>query len=315
MCIFAQPVASVSSTNIFGRLDGEGNQFTAYQMEYASSERNAMILPIPTSSGVNEESVTFIDLSDYDSFFEDMDKAFPALIPPPKFSRGAAIDSNVANLAVHKVGNFVASMVPNLTDFSRLDSRFTIAPETWAKIPSYSDYSFVVFQLEELAGKPHPIAFKFPTRHTKQIFFPTVHIHDGEVHAREEFDHVLYCQDGLFDDISDSYSNRPDRSTGWTRSQSEAKRNVDIAKSQGLVAPNLLLHRKKMRGMLENTDVLVPVDAKLLPSLGFKRRFFSPGLGLASAIGVAGISLAWLVNRRAKLMAPQSDSKKNGVKN
>jgi hypothetical protein len=80
------------------------------------------------------------------------------------------------------VGNFVASVVPTVEDFRRLDPQFSISPEIWGKIPDYQDYSFVVFQLEELKGRPHPMAFEFETRHQENLFFPTVHIHDGEVH-------------------------------------------------------------------------------------------------------------------------------------
>lgn len=304
MCIFAQPVASVSSTNIFGRLDGKGNQFVAYQMEYASASKNAMILPIPTKPGSSESSVEFINLEGYDSFFKHMDRAFPNPNPPKMApSRGALVDSAVSNLAVHKVGNFVASMVPKLSDFSRLDPQFTIAPETWSKIPLYGDYSFVVFQLEELAGKPHPMAFRFPTRHKDQVFFPTVHIHDGEVHAREEFDHMLYCQDAVLDEKSGSYTRRSDRATGWTRSKDSASRSMQIEKSQQLVAGDLLLHRKRMRGLLQNKDVLVSVKSSDYPTIGWMSPSSLGNLSLAAAFGMTALPLAWIIRRRSLLMS------------
>ena len=37
------------------------------------------------------------------------------------------------------------------------------------------------------------MAFDFP-RAAKKLFFPTVHIHDGKVHDKADFDHALYCQ-------------------------------------------------------------------------------------------------------------------------
>ncbi len=40
----------------------------------------------------------------------------------------------------------------------------------------------------------HPMAFEFPRRDPSQLFFPTVHVHDGKVHETAHFDHSLYCQ-------------------------------------------------------------------------------------------------------------------------
>lgn len=40
----------------------------------------------------------------------------------------------------------------------------------------------------------HPMAFRFPTRMPETLFFPTVHVHDGEYHETAAFDHTLYCQ-------------------------------------------------------------------------------------------------------------------------
>jgi len=40
----------------------------------------------------------------------------------------------------------------------------------------------------------HPMAFEFPTRAPSHLFYPTVHIHDGEVHPEAFFDHALYAQ-------------------------------------------------------------------------------------------------------------------------
>ena len=44
------------------------------------------------------------------------------------------------------------------------------------------------------------MAMEFQTqRDSNEIFFPTIHIHDGEVHELEEFDHALYLQHAEFD--------------------------------------------------------------------------------------------------------------------
>ena len=43
----------------------------------------------------------------------------------------------------------------------------------------------------------HPMAMEFNTRHPDTLFFPTLHIHDGAVHAEEDYDHTLYFQEPL----------------------------------------------------------------------------------------------------------------------
>ena len=43
-------------------------------------------------------------------------------------------------------------------------------------------------------GDVHPMAFRFPTRDPSSVFFPTVHVHDGEVVETARFDHDLYWQ-------------------------------------------------------------------------------------------------------------------------
>ena len=61
------------------------------------------------------------------------------------------------------------------------------------------------------------MAFEFETRLKNEIFFPTVHIHDGEVHKREHFDHTLYLQNAEFDNVVGKYKNHNvnDKQTGF----------------------------------------------------------------------------------------------------
>ncbi len=40
------------------------------------------------------------------------------------------------------------------------------------------------------------MAFEFPHRDPTRLFFPTVHVHDGRVHARAEFDRAAGLVDG-----------------------------------------------------------------------------------------------------------------------
>lgn len=89
-----------------------------------------------------------------------------------------------APLRVHEVGSFEASFVPSLADFSRLDARFRLPDGLWEGLPIYADYGFAVFKLKAGERKVHPMAFEFASRDRRQLFFPTVHIHDGQIAER-----------------------------------------------------------------------------------------------------------------------------------
>ncbi|TWU01327.1 hypothetical protein [Stieleria varia] len=302
MCCFAGPVKSVTDTNLFARLSGNGTQLLAYQMKFETEKENAMILPLPVATPAREDSLQFISLKEYDSLFDDMDRAFPVIKPPsrgygvPLSAAASAIDSP---LVVHDVGDFVASFVPTMNDFGRLDPRFVIPKSSWDKIPQYADYGFAVFQLKDLKGKPHPMAFEFETRMKNEIFFPTVHIHDGEVHRREHFDHTLYLQNAEFDKVVGKYVNHrvKDSATGFVRSKDIARRFCEVEKAAGLVDGNLLLHRIEMRGTMENKDVIAPVAAAHGKTPGFR---FGHLLSITPALlGMCG--LGWIINRRNRL--------------
>jgi hypothetical protein len=299
MCCFSRPVESVTQTSIFGRLKDHATQFLVYQMHFKSREPNAMILPIPTAENPSEESVRFINLEAYPWFFVDLARGFPSLNPPPTMSRGVDSGSK-SKLQVQKVGAFIASVVPRAEDFRRLDSQFSIAPETWAKLPVYSDYSFVVFQLQELEGKPHPMAFEFQTRYSERVFFPTVHIHDGEVHDAEDFDHQLYLQQPTWDKLVGDYTHEPDEATQWVRSKGVAEKTVKIEKTEGIVVADQLVHRRTIQGQHRNEDVVANVS---LQDRSDKSSFGSFGgvsaTWLSTILGAG--ALAWIFNRRHEL--------------
>lgn len=201
---------------MFARMDSE-RQYLVYAMTYAAGDELAMLLPLPVQAGHGDDAVTFIDLHGYPDFFDDLSKAFE---PPPDslgiavFSAGGGVRSR---LQVHKVGDFEASYVPGLDDFDRLDPRFRLPEHLWQHLPRYADWGFAVFQLSATAmaervtarargdgrtkrrrrlplSDVHPMALSFPTRQPDALFFPTVHVHDGEWREEAEFDHNLYCQ-------------------------------------------------------------------------------------------------------------------------
>ena len=307
MCIFSQPVVSVMDTNIFARLLPDGWQYLVYQMQFETQQTNAMVLPVPVQQPSRDSgSMEFISLKENEDFFKDLDKGFPLAVPPKR--RGArswdkAVDSDMSQLQVHEVGDFIASYVPTLADFSRLDEQFRVPQDSWDQIPQYSDYGFAVFQLKTLKGKPHPMAFKFKSRligpNQKSVFFPTVHIHDGEVHDLEEFDHALFLQAPEFDRLSGPYRQRrrlvTDKATGYVRSKWTADRFCDIDACQGIVDKDGLVHRLEMQGRMKNQDVL----ADLLAIEKNKQSSLLPQSSLFWIGGIAGIAgMKWFFDRR-----------------
>src|ERR1043166_5091204 len=194
MCMFSGPVAHVSGTKIFARFkataSNRASQYLVYSMSLHSDTAVAMLLPLAVGSHA-EDAVTFIALDGYPKFFEDMEKGFPQVYPQPDWS-GVWPASGPAPslLEVHEVGDFIASFVPTLADFDRLDPRFRLPASTWDQLPQYQDWGFAVFQLQATLGHSatgkakansiHPMAFLFPTRMPEALYFPTLHIHDGK---------------------------------------------------------------------------------------------------------------------------------------
>jgi hypothetical protein len=206
-----------------------------------------MILPLPTPRAPAEDAVKFLNLDRYPDFFADLDRGFPV---PQALGRSRPKDDRplpaAPKLAVVEVGSFVASFVPTLKDFTRLDERFQLPAGTWEKLPQYRDWGFAVFQLKKGEQKVHPMAFEFPRADPRKLFFPTVHIHDGQVHDRARFDHWLYCQ-GI-----------EGRLMNWIESAQPAglfMKKLDHA--HGIVDPKAHAYRLRLQGMLKNEDWIV----------------------------------------------------------
>lgn len=305
MCIFSLPVLSVGDTQIFARFSGVGTQFLVYQMTYESELKNAMILPIPVQQPAKEDGVRFVNLEEYEEFFKALENGFPIL---PRFSLGCGGIKSAAmkeSLAVTEVGSYVASFVPTLADFDRLDKRFTLPDRVWDQLPQYADYGFAVFQLKAGNRKPHPMAFEFETRDQEQLFFPTVHVHDGEVHDKEYFNHILYMQHAGFDSrVNLSYDNADvrERATGLVRSKANAEKFCDIEKAKGIVAKDLLVHRNIMMGELKNTDYRVTTFGH--PT---KRSFNWRRIQWVWPWVAIGVCVTWFFARRGRIKAQKSD--------
>lgn len=247
MCLFSQSITDVSNTKIFARVEG-GFQHLVYQMTYMADVDLAMVLPIPVPAFSKEDAVDYINLQNYPTFFEDIENGFRAeeLSSPDKFGSALAFES----LIVHEVGNFEASFVPSLEDFGRLDPRFRLEDKIWEKLPEYHDFGFTVFKLKRTRNlvNVHPMAFRFPTRLQEAIFFPTIHVHDGNLPTEAEFDHALYCQTDHFEELGNS---------GWRRSDQVARNYMDIPKTAGIVKEDLPYWLLGLRGQLPNNDTIL----------------------------------------------------------
>jgi hypothetical protein len=192
-------IEEVNSTKIFARLslDGKGRdrQWLVYAMHLDTPSDVAMILPIPVKVGVGEDDVEFEDLSKRVEFFKKLEVLFPDKHRMRGMTKGYGSDSlGFDTLKVHAVGAFEASFAPTMADMDRLDPRFNLPKKTWDKLPQYKDFGFVVFKLSKGDAERHPMSFSFTSRFNDRLFFPTVHVHDQEVHEVEEFDHKLYAQ-------------------------------------------------------------------------------------------------------------------------
>jgi hypothetical protein len=245
MCCFSRRVEKVADTNIFARVGKDGRQFLVYSMLLKAGEDLAMILPIPTPKGAGEDAVKFISLEKYPEFFKDLAAGYP---PPPATLGGRAkrAPKSEPKLKVVEVGSFEASFVPSVKDFARLDERFRLPAGTWDELPAYKDYGFAVFKLKKGEKKIHPMAFDFPRKDKRQLFFPTVHIHDGKVHKTANFDHALYMQRTGHETTMD-----------WDETPSLAGTFMKIDKCAGLVAKDEHVYRKFVRGRKENQDTIL----------------------------------------------------------
>jgi hypothetical protein len=245
MCCFSQPVDSVSGTNIFARASKDGKQFLAYSMFLKAKSELAMILPIPTPKASKDGAVRFISLEKYPEFF---DKLAVPFITRHGLGGGDKSDDkkdDAPKIKVEKVGAFDASFVPSAKDFARVDERFRIPQATWDKLPAVKGFGFVVFKLRKGEAKVHPMAFEFPRADEKKLFFPTVHIHDGKIHATAMFDHALYCQPSGEDLLK------------WKESSGLASGIVDVKKSMGLINGDGHVYQLLIKGRKDNKDTWV----------------------------------------------------------
>lgn len=237
----------MTNTCIFTRLDVHGRQFVIYSMALDTPKDVAMVLPLPVAPKSGEQALAFHNLEKYPQLFDDMNAGFARgdfLASESFASAGSA-----PRLEVQRVGAFEASFVPSVGDFGRLDERFRMPPGTWEKLPGYAAFGFAVFKLRSGSHTVHPMAFSFPSAVPDRLFFPTLHIHDGEVHEKAVFDHTLYCQGGGL------------KHGEWVESPGVALQFMKAGKTQGIVLPHEHIYLRRLHGELANTDWLVKARA------------------------------------------------------
>lgn len=245
MCIFSRPIEAVWNTCIFARLNPEGRQYLAYSMSASLPEEMAMVLPLPVASG---QTIEFLDLSGCPHLFAHFKRSFQM---QSRSQSRDVLSLSLELLPVVDVGAFQASFVPGLADFNRLDPRFRLDSSVWQKLPQYQDFGFAVFQLRDGEREFHPMGLSFPSRHPDRVFFPTVHVHDGDVPEEEEFDHSLYLQSSVAPE-------------GWHPSLQSLGAHIPWQEDTvGLLDRSQLGFRRELKGKLPNRDVIVqvgPVD-------------------------------------------------------
>lgn len=218
-----------------------------YSMRLTVGGDVAMFLPVPVAHGTGEDGLRFVDLSKYPTFFEDLERGFERT---DMLSLDGGFDGPPrlrSKLVVHRVGAFEASYVPSRDDLDRLDARFRLPASLWAALRDYDDWGFAVFRLRPGTDtKIHPMGFRFVSRDPARLFFPTVHVHDGQFHPTAAFDHALY------------YQPEPGRAAhpDWT-TMDPAAAFMRIADTAGLVAADLPVSRRQLVGELPNADTWI----------------------------------------------------------
>jgi hypothetical protein len=253
MCCFLGTVTEVADTKIFARLPRPGWQLLIYQMQFSANAAVAMVLPIPVTPGSGEDAVVFHSLEGHDKLFADLDDLFPE--PAASRARGPNRTFSAltpAPLKVHAVGAFIASYVPSLGDLNRLDPRLRVPPGTLDRIAEYQSWGFAVFKLAAARRRARvpPMAFEFPTQEPHQLYFPTLHLHDGTLPELAPFSHQLFAQ-GLGENQS------PERVIRYWEHSAEPPRRFAAKPGAKLFDLDQPVHRASLFGLHRNADIWV----------------------------------------------------------
>jgi len=244
------PRLHVSRTSIFARMVAPAVQGLAYGLDLDTRREVAMVLPLPVAVGAGEDAVRFVDLAATPRMFAELARQFDLAQPGARKGGLGRSRAPGPTLVVHRIGAFVASYVPHRADFARLDPRFRLPSVLFEAVPAYADHGFAVFQLVPGKVTVHPMALTFPTRAPTQLFFPTVHVHDGRFHATARFDHALYYQTPrrLAPNSREPPPPLDGDAVAW---------GAPTAGYAGLVIAEQALARRTLRGKLPNQDTWI----------------------------------------------------------
>ncbi len=248
MCIINDP-AVVSRTKILVAPDYHRlSQLTVYSNEVeTNTKNNMMLLPVP-----NPESVQFIDLSDYDDIFTDLEMHFGS-----RGSRGGGLTKS-AFLEVVSVGSYRATLVKTFKDLNNID------PEIFGKVSqnikdilfnqyhhgNENNFGYIVCKLtggEKF--KYHPFAYTHELVKSGKLFVPTLHVHDGEnAKAEEHWDHCIYSINTAKQGGDESRDNRDLYAPSGKYFDKQKISQFDSCSFK-------VLNKKYLSGLYENKDV------------------------------------------------------------
>lgn len=261
MCIFGDDVAIVKNTRIFVAPTKGGHQITVYQNTIQSFNKNAMILPIPinTSKKIPHKSIQLLDLSTDNNLFDNLDKIF--LKPPPYQDNNWGYDHDNEDSddyhEVYKIGLYKMSIIPNINSIDRLNIKeFNIKASIFESLRGHylTGFAFLVCQFDGQSEKEkmHPIGYihdSYMNDGKKVLFVPTLHIHDGEIHKMENFDHLIFS---LKTDVGDEpFQNDKKINQILQKNTIDAYINDRDKKT---------IRRLKLEGELDNIDIMLSLN-------------------------------------------------------
>lgn len=180
MCIFIAKVLRVARTRILVAPLPGGEQLTVYENTAQTKGKNAMVLPVP------QGPVRLVDTSGFPTLFAECEKLFEEERGAGGFGNfgfGFGAADKEAPLPVQRIGGYDVSVVPTLSEFSRLAAGVFTIPDNIKQIlnTNYgSGFSFVVCVFTGTV-QAHPIAYVSQRMaHTGQLFIPTRHAHGDD---------------------------------------------------------------------------------------------------------------------------------------
>ncbi len=228
MCILLHGVEDIGDTKIFVAPNAkQTKQITVFKNFIKNgAPNNAIILPCPYP-----ETIEFISLENFKKFFTTCEKLF--LMAPE-------------TLFVQQLGSYIATVVPSISDFSKLDEKFVVTQDCLNLLRDEyfgKNMGFIVCQLMEGAQNYHPFGYshKLPPK----LFLPTKH-YNGERKAFEKFNHNIYVYNGIcMSDLNYKISL-------YTRTAENYLELFEIGKCH-------TFYKYRISGVFRNTDIEVPI--------------------------------------------------------